>query len=498
MQIPLKIDVTAPISLQEQLIGQLRTSISTGCLKPGSRLPGTRALSDQLGVSRNTVVIAYDRLVSEGYIQSREGAGTFVSPVAPDQHQHVQTPPLRVYTPDVTSKPTVLADSASSLLTNRALARPDFDFELEAVDPDLFPSNVWRRLMTRRMQSSRFNLTRNDLPNGSLGLREALRGFLGATRGMTVDVDQIVIVTGIQQALNVVGRLFVSCGTPIILEMPGCSLIAGLYEGYGGMNIPVGVDHDGLRIDQLPSCRQGVAFVTPSRHWPLGGVLPAARRQGLLDWAAATDSRVVDVDFDSDFRYDGTPPPALQTLDRTGRFIYTGSFAMTIGAGLRIGYMVLPLDLVERAIYATALLEYGFPCHGVPWLEQAVLTDFIDSGGYDQHLRRLRLTYLERRDCLVTNLRKYFGDVELRGMASGTHLIWRLPSDIVNAPECEARARAAGVAVYTLKTKTVCGADYVVPGARPNDWERHLLLGFAGLNVPTIGQAVARLASALE
>ena len=159
--------------------------------------------------------------------------------------------------------------------------------------------------------------------------------------------------------------------------------------------------------------------------------------------------------------------------------------------------MVLPPKLVAPAVDATALLDYGFPCHGVPWLEQAVLTDFIDSGGYEKHLRRLRRTYLERRDCLVANMTKYFGEVDLRGMASGTHLIWRLPKEVADATACEARARAVGVGIYTLKAKTICGADTGDSVDQFGDWNRYLLLGFASMKVPTIEQGISRLAEAL-
>jgi GntR family transcriptional regulator / MocR family aminotransferase len=481
MQLPLEIDADAPLSLQTQLIGQISTSITTGRLKPGSRLPGTRALSEQLGVSRNTVLLAYGGLAAEGYVETREGAGTFVSAAAPEQHQFV---------------PQAMPQAARTAprSTTQSAAAPKYNFELESIDPDLFPGNVWRRLMMRRMQSSRFNLTQQGDPKGSRRLRDVLCRFLGATRGMTVDAEQIVIVTSIQQALNVVAQMLVRPGTKVITETPGCSLIAPLYQRYGADIMPVPVDHDGLMVEHLPECRHGVAVVTPARQFPLGATMPAARRQALLDWAVETDAHVFEVDFDSDFRYEGSPQPAMQAMDRAGRFIYAGSFAMTIGPGLRIGYLVLPPDLVERAIEATVLLDYAYPCQGqgVPWLEQAVLTDFIESGGYDKHLRRLRRAYLERRDHLAATLAQHFADLDLLGMSSGTHVIWRMPNRLAGALECEARARAAGIAVYTLKFKTISGAESL-PG-----WDRYLLLGFAALKVPAIGAAINRLARSLQ
>jgi GntR family transcriptional regulator / MocR family aminotransferase len=478
MQLSFAVDPASSVSLRTQVVGQISTSITTGRLKIGTRLPGTRALSEQLGVSRNTVLHAYSELAAEGYVETRRGGGTFVGPASPEP-SNLASPITR---PSGVEPPSL-----------RPAPRDICNFELESIDPDLFPSTVWRRLMTRRMQSSRFNLTRSVDQRGTPALREALCRFLGASRGMRVDAGQIVIVTGIQQAMLTVAQMFVRAGTPVITEIPGCSLIAPLFQRYGAEILPVSIDEDGLMTDHLPDCPQGMAIVTPARHFPLGAIMPAVRRQSLLDWAVRTDAHVFEVDFDSDFRYEGSPQPALQAMDRDGRFIYAGSFAMTIGPGLRIGYLILPQQLVEAALTAISLLDYGYPCRGdgAPWLDQAVLTDFIESGGYEKHLRRLRRSYMERRDQIAAGLARHFGPVDLLGMSSGTHLIWRMPSHLPDAPECEARAAAAGISVYTLNHKTIAGAETL------SAWNRYLLLGFASLNALTIPKAIERFASAI-
>jgi GntR family transcriptional regulator/MocR family aminotransferase len=481
MQLSFEVDPSAPISLQNQLVGQISTSITTGRLKAGTRLPGTRALSEQLGVSRNTVLLAYAGLAAEGFVETREGAGTYVSPASPE-------PP--------TFAARAKAAAPRAAITPAARVPPPIicDFELEGIDPDLFPSAAWRRLMIRRMQSSRFNLTRAGDPQGAPELRAALCRFLGATRGMLVEPGQVVVVSGIQQAMTAVGQMLVRPGTPLIMEAPGCSMIAPLYQRYGAEVLPVPVDADGLMVDRLPACRGGVAVVTPARHFPLGGTMPASRRRVLLDWADASDAHVFEVDFDSDFQYEGSPLPSLQTMDRHGRFIYAGSFAMTIGPGLRIGYLILPHHLVQPALEAVSLLEHAWPIQGMgaPWLDQAVLTDFIDSGGYDKHLRTLRRAYMQRRDAVVAGLARHFGAPDLVGMASGTHLAWRIPRHLPDAAACEARARAMGIAVHTLKFRTISGAE-TLPG-----WERHLLLGFAALKPAVIATMLDRFAASLR
>lgn len=489
MQLSLEVDPAAAVSLQSQLIGELSTSITTGRLKPGTRLPGTRALSEQLGVSRNTVLLAYSILAAEGYVETREGAGTFVSPASPQPENLGPVDPAPANLASRPPPPRVRVAPAP-----RGAPRETYDFELEATDPDLFPSAVWRRLMTRRMQSSRFNLTRPGDPRGTLALREALCRFLGATRGMTVDAGQIVIVTGIQQALIAVAQLLIHAGTPVIRETPGCTLIAPLYQRYGAEIVLVPVDADGLIVDQLPACHQGLAVVTPARHFPLAATMPAARRRSLLDWAARNDAHVMEVDFDSEFHYEGSPQPALQALDRDGRFIYAGSFAMTIGPGLRIGYLILPHRLVEPAVEAVSLLDHGWPRQelGAPWLDQAVLTDFIESGGYEKHLRRLRRAYMERRDLIVAGLTRYFGPSDFLGVSCGTHLIWRIPNHLPDAQECAARAAAAGVSVYTLRFSTISGAESFAA------WDRYLLLGFAAFKASAIPKAIECFASAIS
>ncbi len=181
-------------------------------------------------------------------------------------------------------------------------------------------------------------------------------------------------------------------------------------------------------------------------------------------------------------------------MDRRGRFIYAGSLAMTIGSGLRIGYLILPHDLVQPAIEAVSLLEHAWPIEGMgaPWLDQAVLTDFIDSGGYDKHLRTLRRACMQRRDAVVAGLAKHFGAPDLLGMASGTHLAWRIPQHLPDAAACEARSRAVGIAVHTLKFRTISGAE-TLPG-----WERHLLLGFAALKPAVIATMLNRFAASLR
>ncbi len=478
MQLSFQIDPSAPDTLQSQLVGEISMSITAGRLQPGTRLPGTRALSEQLGISRNTVLLAFATLEAEGFVETRNGAGTFVSAASPEASSFEPQPAI----------------------VKRKSGKPEVeplvfcDFKLEAVDPDLFPAAVWRRLMMRRIQSSQFNLGRVDDRQGSMDLRQSLCRFLGASRGMTISPEQVLIVSSIQQATNVVGQMYVMPESPVIVERPGCSLIAPIYSRAGAEIVPIPTDADGLRTELLPDMRNALAAVTPERQFPMGYTMSIPRRHALLEWAERQDAHVFEVDFDSDFRYEGSPRPALQALDRNNRSIHAGSFALTIGPGLRLGYLVVPPTLVGKALEALRLLDHAYPCQtqgGASWLDQAVLCDFIDSGGYDRQLRRLRKAYMERRDALVQALHVHFGGCHLLGTSSGTHLIWRLAPHMPDALTCQALALKAGIVINTLQQETITGPEFLA------DWDRFLLLGYADLKPDTIRIAVKRLAEAL-
>jgi GntR family transcriptional regulator/MocR family aminotransferase len=488
MQLALEIDLSAA-SLQAQVFNQIHRLIASGRLRPGTRLPGSRALSEQLGVSRNTIILAYEALTAEGYLESREGAGTYVSTALPDNSLSIaghliqtttHTKPVHLCVP-------VANDSKRYIFPNEIV----FDFALESVDPVCFPRNVWRRLTNWRMQSSKFNLTYSGTPKGLRELRETLAGYLGASRGISCSPDQIVIVTGVQQALNVTAHLFVRAGTTVAMEAPGCSTTADLFRAYGANITPVPVDQSGIVVKHLPQSGSSVAFVTPARQYPMGVMLSASRREVLLDWANQTDSHIVEVDFDTEIRYQGSPPPPLKSLDTCGRVVYVGSFAASIGPGLRVGYMVLPPHLVSPAVHAASLLDHGFPCTGVPWLEQAVLNDFIETGAFEQHLRKIRKTYMARRDCLIAALQKHVGSVQINPLHCGTHLVWELPPDFPSAINLQALMLKQKIGVYTLRDQNFGDADYL------ENCDRYLLLGFAALPESAIEEGIYRLAKAL-
>ena len=256
--------------------------------------------------------------------------------------------------------------------------------------------------------------------------------------------------------------------------------------------LPVPVDEESLVVNHLPDVREALVFVTPARQFPMGGEMSLQRRKALLAWAQRTNSKVLEVDFDSEFHYDGAPQRALQAIDTEGRVLYAGSFSTSIGPGLRIGYLVLPPSLVAPAVDAIRMLDFGMPCHGMPWLEQAVLADFIRSGGFESHLRRVRRLYMSRRDRLVNSLRQHFPGARLSGIESGTHLAWQLPREFPSAMEVQARLQHEGIGTYTLRDSSVADAEYL------DHWTQTLLMGFASLPEEAIAQGVERMATVIR
>jgi GntR family transcriptional regulator/MocR family aminotransferase len=488
MQLPLKLERQSSQTLQSQLFEQIRGLILSGKLRPGTLMPATRSLSEQLGVSRNTVLLAYDRLIAEDYLQTQEAVGTYVNSHLPVDSLVLKAPAQPLVFPEKphTRRHPVLFRGRAQRLTNSQQRRLAVDFRVGRLDPCSFPIKTWRRLLLRHLGTGGSNLTEYRDPAGLAALREAIVNHLGPARGIAVTAEQVIVVSGSQQALNIVARLLVSQGTRVVTECPCYQGATYVFESYGAQLHPVPVDKYGLQVSKLPPTPVSLAYITPSHQYPMGSTLSLKRRVQLLDWAGQVGAYLIEDDYDSDFRHNGSPLTALAGLDPYGCVIYMGTVSKSIGAGLRLGYVVVPAELVEPAKTVKALLDSGNP-----WLDQAVLADFISSGGYAKHLRQIRRMYLRRRDCLIAALKLHFGEVELSGLDGGMHIVWHLPLDFPTAAELQAIAQEVGVGIYTLERG---GAyDY---GYKEHS-ERTLILGYSSVPEPQIREAVARVAQAL-
>jgi GntR family transcriptional regulator/MocR family aminotransferase len=488
MHIALDLDPKNKMHLQMQIYEQIAAGIREGRLKPGGILPSSRDLSKRLGVSRNTVSEAYEKLVADGYISTAPARGTFVSNTVPEDAMSTGARPLLERAEPISSinLPLPYTGRGYPGLYVAPDAQIRIDFRYGRSDAQSFPAKIWRRLLLECLGGASERISQYNDPTGLPELRQLIAGYLGPSRGMSVTAENIIIVGGFQQGISLAAHLMVGVNTPVVMEAPCYRGAAFLFETYGGKVIPVPVDEFGIDVDRLPNHRVKLIYVTPSHQFPTGVTMSLERRMALLDWAARSGAYILEADIDSDFRYEGSLLPSLQSLDRHGCVIYLNSYSRSLGPGLRLGYMVVPSDLLRAATTLKALID-----NGSPWLEQATLAQFIRNGSLVNHLKRLRNTYQCRRDAVKLSIGKHFGEVLVHGDAGGTHMLWELPGQCPTAAELQQVARGAGISIHPLQTGTVLYAESLAA------FERRVLLGYVHLTPAQIEEGFARIASAL-
>jgi GntR family transcriptional regulator/MocR family aminotransferase len=471
--------------LYRRIYHALKSEIGAGRLRPHTRLPSTRALAADLSVSRNTVMLAYEQLIAEGYLLSRQRSTTVV---AGDTLSRAVTARA-----GVTAKKHVRLSSYGRYLIKDPAMPPSgsyahrpgirFDFRYGRPAVDAFPREVWRRLLAARERVESFDSYGYAPPCGYAPLREALTQYLRRARGIACEPDQIVIVNGSQQALDLAARVLVDAGDAVVIEEPHYHSVRLSFEAVGARLLGIGVDAQGLDTAKLPREGARVACVTPCHQFPTGVIMPLARRVALLDWASRTGAWVIEDDYVSEFRYEGRPIEALQALDRTGRVIYIGTFSKTLFPSLRVGYLVLPRVLVRPFTVAKWMAD-----RYTPMLGQEALTDFITSGHFERYLRRASTRNASRRRVLIESLQKHFGArVEIAGENAGVHLlVWLNDLDPREVDGAIARAARAGVGIYPVNLY------YLRPPRRAG-----LLFGYASLTEAEIRTGIRRLAEVI-
>jgi GntR family transcriptional regulator/MocR family aminotransferase len=473
--------------LTSQLVDQLRDAIRHARIRPGTRLPSSRRLSEQLAVSRNTVIRAYDTLIVEGFVESRPASGIFVAdslPGAPVEAAH-EPAPARAGT--VSHMPMPPLPLRVPNLTDQQRNRLSFDFFPGRPSAALFPVKTWRRLLQANLShGGNAGLSQYGDAAGLPALRSAIADHVATTRGIAADPGRIVIVNGAQEGISIAARLFLNHGTPSAIEDPCYQGAAFAFEATGSEVASVAVDFEGLIPDELPQRPTALLYITPSHQYPTGHMLSLERRHAIIAWARRYGCYILEDDRDGDLRYEGSPLAAV-AANAPDCTIYLGSFSRTLGAGLRLGYMVVPEQLAGVAAAAKGLLNSGNP-----WLEQAALAEMMRSGSYAAHLQRCRVHYRESRDYLLTALRRNFGEVSVTGESGGLHLVWYLPPGVQNATIVEGLARRARIGVYSFTS----GGAYVARASMLT--QRGLILGYAALSRKQIEQGVSRLSDAID
>ena len=490
MSLPIALGRHSDLSLQEQIYRFIRDKVLSGTYSTGVRLPSTRDLALDLQVSRTTVLLAYEWLMSEGYIETHKGVGTFVCRVVDDAVGAAQSSPHRTSASTgparAASRPAIVLPGETPTLVNKDSERPSIDFWYGRPDPRQFPIKAWRRLITQQLATPNAGLAEYCGQAGDPELRNAISQHISTTRGFLAGPERIVITAGAQEGLNIISRMLLQQSTVVAIENPGYGSAAVLFRSYGAKLAPVPVDRDGLSVEALHGVETKLVYTTPSHQFPTGVVMTLERRQALLAWARAENAYVVEDDYDSEIIYDRPPIAALAALDQQEHVIYVGSFSKAIGAGLRLGFLALPSELVSAAIAVKSMTSYG-----QAWLEQAALAALMNEGTFRTHLRRIRTLYRLRRDTLISELRRTFGAaVQISGEDSGLHLVWTLPEDFPTADELSTRARNLGVGLYTPAR---AGAVELGAGSGP---ERRLLMGYSALTPTEIVVAVKKIALA--
>ena len=403
--------------LYQQIYESFRLKITQGLLHAGQPVPSSRELARELRISRLPVLNAYSQLIAEGHFETRAGSGTFVASTI-----RLESRPGQPIRPQLTGQ--------YRPISRRALALPKFErplwaehlgaFQLGQPELKMFPVHLWSRLLSRYSRIAQVSALEYGNPCGLDRLREVLAVYLRTSRGVRCDVEQLMIVSGSQQALDVTTRVLLDARTPVWVEEPGYWLVSHVLASAECEAIPVPVDMEGLQVKAGIGLRRKAkaAFVTPSHQYPLGVTMSATRRFELLDWAQKTGSWIVEDDYDSEYRYDSKPIASLQGLDRNARVIYTGSFSKVLFPALRLGYIVIPRDLVERFAAVRQAMDIC-PSHTA----QAVLAEFIQEGHFARHIRKMRRVYEDRRRTLITEIERQLGSsYEVTGTAAGMHL----------------------------------------------------------------------------
>ncbi|MEM8860445.1 MAG: PLP-dependent aminotransferase family protein [Chloroflexota bacterium] len=483
--IDLTIDYKSNIPLNRQIYLQIRDQILDGTLPCESRIPATREIARKYEMARMTVHVAYEQLELEGYVITRPGAGPFVT------HQ------LDLLNGDGTSSNLELSKWAQRMLKNNVIpgaetgrqssesSHPnvEIDFGFGRSFASIFPYDVWRKLLARYLSTDDAILDRYGSVAGFGPLREAIASYVGRQRGVNCRPEQVFIVSGIQQALDILGRLLINQNDEVLVETPGYVNACRIFRSHGAQLRPIQVDENGFKPERIPENSDAkLVFVTPSNQFPHGGAMPIQRRLELIHWARTQNALIIEDDYDGELRYVGSPISALQGLDDSGRVIYLGTFSKVLLPALRLGYVILPQQLCEPFLQAKMLMD-----RGAPTLTQAAIADFITEGHFERHLRNLRKLYAERRGVLVRAINHHLNEVvTFSDHPAGFHIMLYL-KDGTNEQHVIAEMRKRGVAIYAGRPYHL--GEWVPPS---------LILGFSGLENSQIEEGIKRLGEVLK
>jgi GntR family transcriptional regulator / MocR family aminotransferase len=470
------------------LYGSLRDEILEGRLKPGTRLPATRDLATQYRLSRGTIVTAFEELKAEGYVEGAIGSGTYVSKVLPEDLLEVRREAAR--------KKTAKQPLSRRLAPYGRLAEPFPNFPDRAIRAfranvpavDLFPVALWAQLANRRLRRMSVGLLNGTHALGYPPLREAIAHYVTTSRGAACTADQVIVLSGVQEALDLTARLLLLPGDRVCMEEPGYFGATQVFEAMQAKIVPLAVDREGMTLPTLKHRGARLVYTTPGHQAPLGMTMSLPRRLALLEWARRSGTLIFEDDYDGEYRYSGRPVPVLQGLDTSGSVLLAGTFSKVLFPSLRLGYLVVPPDLVDRFAAAKSIITRHSAL-----LEQTVLCDFIEQGHLGRHLRRMREVYSERLGVLLEfGRRNLAGLLDISEIEAGLQTVgWLRPG-----VDCRQAARAAwdrGIEVVSVR-----GLYSRNGNQRRDNGPEALQLGFAAIDAREISRGTEELAQVLE
>lgn len=477
------IDRASTTPLHRQIYDGFRSAILEGRLRPGQRIPSTRVLATEVRVSRFPVLNAYTQLLAEGYLESRVGSGTVISSSLPEQLTSSRPAGTKTLPSKRGHRRVAARSSILPLKENFPWMVHLGAFRVGQVAFAQFPQQVWSTLAVRHSRAMSAHSVHYGDPLGNENLRRAIANYLKIARSVRCEPDQVLIVNGSQQALEITARVLLDPGTPVWIEEPCYRLAQLIFRLNGCRLIPVPVDEEGLEvavgITKCPKAK--AAFVSPSHQFPLGVTMSASRRLRLIEWAQSSGAWIIEDDYDSEYRYESQPIASLQGLDPNSRVIYIGTFSKVLFPSLRLGYIVVPADLVDLFVMARRVIDLGSPS-----FHQEVLADFIEEGHFERHIRRMRTHYGELRRLLVCRLREHLATtLSLVGDEAGMHLTAMLDT-AHRDEEVATRAVRQKLSLWPLSRLYL---------GRPR---QGFVLGFGGITPNEIPSAIHRMQTLLN